>query len=117
MPYDIVGNAGGRSTSQNFQHRNQFGRNNNHFQRSRFGGRSTRCRAWDCARSMFFVFFVGGGICLFLGVSHLMSSMTDSRGQLLQQWNDQVTDWTTTDQALFTDIKPTVSTSTNQATT
>ena len=118
MPYDIVGNAGGRSTSQNYQHRNQFGRNNNHFnQQRRFGGRSRRCRAWDCARSMFFVFFVGGGICLFLGVSHLMSSMTDSRGQLLQQWNDDVTDWTTTDQALFTDIKPTVSTSTNQATT
>jgi hypothetical protein len=112
MPYDVVGNASGRSTIRDYSDasggfRHNDGRRRRHYPMS---SPTTSCRIFDCARVFFFVFFIGGGVCIFLGVSHLMSSMTDTRGQILRQWHGIVTDWTTTDQATFTSLKPVIQT-------
>ena len=121
MPYDVVGNAGGRSTSRAARDLGLGSSGNrNHTRRgvnlhNRYGSTSsyrspTACRIMDCARFLFFLFFIGGGIMLFVGLSKIMSSTTDSRGQLLQTWSDTVTDWTTTHSSEFTSLKPTLTT-------
>ena len=136
MPYDVVGNAAGRSTNQaardlgldrggtrvssNVSHsqHNLTGRhglggrgfgNSSSLRRAGSGGAA--CQILDCARVLFCFLFVGGGCMIFAGVSKLVSSTTDSRGALLSTWSHDVSEWTTTNSDVFQKLKPTLSTS------
>jgi hypothetical protein len=64
---------------------------------------------FDIARTIFFFFFIGGGIMVFMGVSKLVSSTTDSRGKLLATWSADVSAWTSS--STFTKLNPTLTTS------
>lgn len=112
MPYDVVGNAGGRSTNQAARNLGLGAgggmRHNNHHLSITS---SYRRRGAGCARFAFFVFFIGGGVMIFLGISKVMSSTTDTRGKLLQSWSNIVNDWTDTHSAQFTSLQPTIAVS------
>ena len=128
MPYDVVGNAAGRSTNQaardlgldrggsrvsrNVSHHPSH-TNYRHSSTSswRGSGGSTACQVLDCARVLFCFLFVGGGCMIFAGVSKLVSSTTDSRGALLSTWSHDVSEWTTTNSDVFQKLTPTLSTS------
>ena len=118
MPYDVVGNAAGRSgaaftsrVANNFnggggRHHNReigFGRG---FGRRRGGG--LVCEVVQLVYCVFFCVMAAGLYCLFAGSSYLFAATTDSRGQLLSQWSAAVGAWTSTAEPAFAALSPTV---------